>query len=265
MPAEEMAIAMLISTGSVGDYHTCGVGPDLPYSNQGAASFRSWYILNGHQVFSRWQDGNVWGSDFRDATLGDADGGDLEGGGGSDVPQLYFFQGHGNCENPPSATTDDFIIVCGRFGKPDSVTIASQVRWGSLGGGHLQFAFIDASCPMDLAELPHSWFPVFQGLHIATGFSGDGNHDAYNSFDRPDQFGAYTAGPPPGYPGSQLSVGDAWMTAGLIDIQSGCTAVVIAAGVDRADAIDRRDNERVTDNRSDPQPNWFAWRWITLG
>jgi hypothetical protein len=40
---------------------------------------------------------------------------------------------------------------------------------------------------------------------------------------------------------------------------------VLAAGVDRNDAIDRRDNEKVTDNRSDPVPNWFAWRWVCLG
>jgi len=254
---------VLISTGSVGIYHTCGIGPDLPYSNQGAANFRSWYEENGHTVFSRWQDGNVWGSDFRDPSVGDSDGGDLNSTGGSDVPQLYFFQGHGTCENTSSATPNDFIVVCGNFGKPDTTRIGTQVRWGSLGGGHLQFAFLDASCPMELPGLSNSWFPVFQGLHLATGFSGDASHDAYNSSDRPDQFGALTAGPPPGFPFNQLSVGDAWMTAGLTDIQSGCSAVVIAAGVDRADAIDRRDNERVTDNRSDPQPNWFAWRWIT--
>jgi len=29
----------------------------------------------------------------------------------------------------------------------------------------------------------------------------------------------------------------------------------------RDDAIDRREHERVTDNRSDPVPIWFAWRW----
>ncbi len=259
---------MLISTGSVGDYHDCNESPDLPYSNQAAANFRSWYILNGHKVFSQWQDGNVWGSDFRDASLGDPDGGDLCGSGGSDLPQLYFFHGHGSCSSSPDASTADFIIACSTNGTPNWVTIGSQVRWGSLGGGHLQFAFLDSSCPMELSSLANSWFPVFQGLHVATGFSGNTSADAYDSSARACQFGAYTAGPPPGFGVSsggfpQLSVGDAWMTAGLIDIQDGCSAVVIAAGVDREDAIDRRDNEFVTDNRSDPQPNWFAWRWIT--
>ena len=59
-----------------------------------------------------------------------------------------------------------------------------------------------------------------------------------------------------------LSVGDAWMTVGIDDVQNGCCAVVIAAGNNRNDAINRRENERVTDGMSDPTPNWFAWRWI---
>jgi hypothetical protein len=52
------------------------------------------------------------------------------------------------------------------------------------------------------------------------------------------------------------------MTTGTIDIQSGCCAVALAAGVNRSDAIDRRENERVTDGRPDPTPNWFAWKCI---
>lgn len=255
-----------LSTGAVKDYTAkCNITPDLVNTVQEAASFRSWYILNGHQVFSRWENGDVWGSDFRDASFGDSDGGDLEGQGGSDIPDLYHFSGHGSCENPPTATSGDFLLTCGNAGKPDFTSIGASSRWGSIGGGHLKFMFINASCPMDLAELSNTWFPVFQGLHIATGHSGTTNQDTLDSVDRGDQFGIYTAGGPPGYGVPQLSVGDAWMRTGIIDVQSGCCAVVLAAGVDRNDAIDRRDNERVTDNRSDPVPNWFAWRWICRG
>jgi hypothetical protein len=89
-----------------------------------------------------------------------------------------------------------------------------------------------------------------------------------DSVDRGSQFAAYTIGItlsiPPfidwWYP--QLSVGDAWMSTGIIDVQDGCCAVVLAAGNDRADAINRRENERVTSNWSKPTPNWFAWKWI---
>ena len=61
----------------------------------------------------------------------------------------------------------------------------------------------------------------------------------------------------------QQSVGDAWMDVGTIDIQSGCSAVAIAVGATQAEAIDRRENERVTDNRPDPAVNWAAWKWRT--
>lgn len=97
---------------------------------------------------------------------------------------------------------------------------------------------------------------------MAVGFSGDINHDCLDSANRGGQFAALTVEPLPWPFPPQLSVGDAWMQAGLIDIQSGCCAVALAAGNDRNDAIDRREHERVTDNRPDPAPNWFAWKWV---
>ena len=54
------------------------------------------------------------------------------------------------------------------------------------------------------------------------------------------------------------------MDTGTIDIQSGCSAIALAAGNDRNDAIDRRENERITDGRPKPSPNWFAWKWVTV-
>jgi Family of unknown function (DUF6345) len=246
-------MALRYSTGCVGSYMAkCGVGPDLPYSTTSGRNFRFWYTLAGFELFTAWNDGDVWGSDFRDGT-------DLAGDGGSDVPDVYFYNGHGACESPPSATTQDFIIVCGNYGKPDVVTIGSSCRWGN-GRGNLQFAFIDASCPMDLVELSTSWFPCFQGLHMAVGHSGDVNHDTLNSTQRGGQFAALTVGWSWLLP--QLSVGDAWMQAGLTDVQSGVCAVALAAGADRDEAINRREHEKVTDNRPAPAPNWFAWKWV---
>lgn len=245
-------MARRYSTGCVGNYvANCGVGPDLPFSTTSGSHFRAFYDLAGMELFTHWDDGNLWGSDFRDGT-------DLAADGGSDVPEIFFYNGHGSCQNPPGENSSDFIIVCGNFGKPDVVTIGTDCRWGN-GGGNLQFAFIDASCPMDLVSIPNSWFQCFQGLHMAVGHSGDVKHDTLNSTTRGGQFAALTVGfiffP-------QVSVGDAWMNAGLIDVQSGVCAVALAAGNDRNDAIDRRENERVTDNRPNPTPNWFAWKWV---
>ena len=147
-------MALRYSTGAVRDYIPGGCGgPDLPLTIPEAASFRFWYNLAGHSLFTRWENGDVWASDFRDAS-----GGDLEPSGGSDVPDIYFYSGHGGCQNPPAATSPDFIIVCGNFGTPNTVTIGTQSRWGN-GAGNLKFAFIDASCPMDLVSIQNSWFP----------------------------------------------------------------------------------------------------------
>ena len=249
------------STGCVSVYvaRGCG-GPDLPEAVPEGGAFRSWYYLSTARnvPISRWDNGDVWGSDFREAG-----GGDLDTGGGADYPDLYLFAGHGSCQNPPTATSPDFLLTCGNFGKPDTVNIQAQSRSGN-GVGHLRFLFIDASCPMDVVSLA-TWFPVFQGLHIATGHSGNVNADAADSQARGDQLGAYTAGFVPGFSFLQLSVGDAWMRAGLIDVQRGCSAVVIGAGATFREAEDRRDHERVQDDRPDPITNWVAWRWVTRG
>ncbi len=248
------------STGCVSLYAgSCGAS-DLPEAVPEGGAFRSWYILSTAKnvLISRWDNGDVWGSDFRDAGSGD-----IDPQGGADYPDLYLFAGHGFCQNPPTATSPDFLLTCGNFGKPDVVNIGAQSRFGN-GFGHLRFLFLDASCPMDIVSLA-TWFPVFQGLHIATGHSGTTNSDAQDSQARGDQFAAYTAGFVPGFNFIQLSIGDAWMRAGIIDIQSGCSAVIIAAGATFAEAEDRRDHERVQENRPNPVKNWVAWRWVTRG
>lgn len=242
---------MRFSTGAVRDYFPCGVGPDLPLTIPEAANFRVWYQLAGDTVVTRWENGDVWGSDFRDGT-------DNDPSGGSDLPEMYFYTGHGICQNPPSATSADFLVVCGNFGKPDTTNIGTQSRWGN---GHLKFCFLDASCPMDLVSLGTNWFPTFRGMHVATGHSGTSNADTLDSVTRGQMFAAYSSGAFFFFP--YLSIGSAWMATGTIDIQSGCSAVVIAAGRDRDEAIDRRENEHVHDNRANPIPNWFAWRWLT--
>jgi hypothetical protein len=238
----------------------CG-GPDLPRCVPEGGAFRSWYILSQARnvLISRWDNGDVWGSDFREAG-----GGDIDPQGGADFPDLYFFAGHGACPNVATATTPDFLFTCGNFGKPDAVNIGLQSRFGD-GLGHLRFLFLDASCPVELPSLTNTFFPVFQGLHVLTGNSGNSGADVLDAQDRGDQLSAYTAGFVPGFNFLQLSIGDAWMRAGIIQVQSGCSAVVVAAGATREEAEDRRDHERVQEDRPNPANNWLAWRWVTRG
>src|SRR5262249_60905829 len=112
-------------------------------------------------------------------------------------------------------------------------------RWGNT-PGTLRFLFVDASGRMDRVSLANNWFPVFQGLHMATGHSGTATADALDSPTRGSQLGARTAGLP--FPLSWLfpnqSVGDAWIDRGTIDVQSGCSPGALARGPDEAEGHD---------------------------
>ena len=249
------------STGAVSNYPTnpC-FGPNLPFSVGSAASFRSWYNLADLPNVSRWENNDVWGSDFRDGVNAD-----LEPQGGSDLPNVYFYNGHGICQRAPTATDPDFIFVCSTNGQPNNTNIGASSRWGN---GKLKFAFIDASCPMDLVSLGNNWFPPFQGLHVAVGHSGDVAHDTLNSQTRGGTLAAYTVGYEVNlgfvkvtlFP--ELPVTYAWMTAGLIDVQSQVCAVSIANDATQASAENRRETEKVKSPLGRPSGNWFAWRWI---
>jgi hypothetical protein len=214
--------------------------------------------LAGLTNVSRWENNDVWGSDFRDGP-----GADLEPQGGSDLPDVYFYNGHGICQNAPVATDPDFIFVCSTNGQPNNTNIGNSSRWGN-GNGQLKFAFIDASCPMDLVSLGNNWFPPFQGLHVAVGHSGNATHDTLNSPSRGGTFSAYTVGFSVGpfniFP--ELPATWAWMNAGLIDVQSQVCAVSIANDTTAATASNRRDNEKVKSPMGRPSGNWYAWRWI---
>jgi len=257
------------STGGVDAYMPCGF-PNLPWRVSSADAVAGWFNLAGFPAFSNWRNGDVWGNDFRNAGSPN----DRDPGGGSDVPQIYLYAGHGTCQDPPGPTDPDFITPCGNIGGLDFDDIGANDKWGSQSGGSLQFLFLEASCPMDLISIGNNWFPVFRGLHVATGHSGTSTHDTYDSAQRPANFAVYTVGggridlpfpfgvslPLILYP--PLSVGDAWMATGLQDVDESVCAVAIAAGETEADAVDRRENERLTDGRSDPIPNWFGWRWV---
>ena len=263
--ATPSAAQVRYSTGAVGKYMASCGGSDLPLAVPESNRVQFWYDGAGFARVTTWEDGNVWGSDFRDGFRAN----DTDPSGGSDLPDVYVFAGHGNCQNPPQPGSGDYVIVCGNFGKPDVTRIGTSSRWGNS-PGRLKFMLLDASCPMDLPEVPTEWFSPFRGLHVATGNSGSVDHDVYDSVDRGGEFAAYSTGAQFQALGIQLSllptlsVGDAWMTTGLIDVQDGNCAVALAAGENRDDAINRRDNEFLTSNWPDPTPNWFAWRWICI-
>jgi hypothetical protein len=247
------ASAIVLSTGAINNY---GGNGNLSHDIAEANDFRAWYVFAGNSIFTSWTDGNVWGSDFRDKGSPN----DMDASGGSDKAQVYYYTGHGTCPSSQTTTSPvDFLVTHGNFGTPDFTHIVTDSVWGN-NGGRLQFMLIDASCPTELPEITQL-FPIFGGLHMVTGNSGDTKHDTLDSEDRGNEFGIQTAGTPFWF-FPQLPVGDAWMNTGLIDVQSQVCAVAAAAGDTRDDAINRRENERVTSGWGNPSNNWMAWKWV---
>jgi hypothetical protein len=160
-------------------------------------------------------------------------------------------------------TDPDFIVTCSISDGSNVTDVGRSTRWGN---DRLRFAIIDASCPMDEPSLPNQWGPVFQGLHVAVGHSGTTNADTLDSPNRGAMFAVLAADPPPpaGWCFPEKSVGDAWMVSGILDIQPGCCAVATAAGATEADAVKRRDNERLDSDWPNPPANWLAWKWLCL-
>ena len=120
--------------------------------------------LAGFAMFSRWENGeNALGSDFRDNN-----GGDLEPNGGSDVPDILIFTGHGPCREPTSRDRRRFHLGLAATSAPRIGPISARSRAGQT-GQHLKFCFLDASCPMDLISLGQNWFPAFRGSGVNVG------------------------------------------------------------------------------------------------
>jgi len=255
------AYAQNFSTGAVNQYSTCGITPDLDNRLEDAKRFRDWYTQAGFPLVTRWENDDVWNTDFTDGP-----GKDMDPSGGSDIPNIYLFAGHGHCQNPPTATDPDYLVTCSH-GTGMFTDIGASSRWGNA-GGRLQFAFLDASCPMDLISIDHNWFAPFEGLHIATGHSGNQSHDTLDSASRSEQFAMRTTGYQTTFLGFVVStvpaepVAWAWMDTGLIDVQSQVCAVVVANDATGDAAANRRDNEFVFSGWGNPSGNWYAWRWV---
>jgi len=208
-----------------------------------------------------WHDTLVWPTDYREDSFG-----------GNDVAEsdwsssdLAVFSGHGSCQNPPVASSPDFLVTAknGIGRSANFVNIHASLRLGEYPGsgvfgsnGNLNTLMINASCPMDLVSLTTQWWDVFQGLHLAMGHSGDAGHDNLDSSVKLPTVGVYL-----GLLGTSYRT--AWMSAGLIDVQSGVCAVITATGRTETEAVSRRDSEKPLARMADARPaTWIAWRWV---
>lgn len=217
--------------------------PNLGGSVEAGDHVKYWYTQAGLSLYRAWTDEDLFPEDFKDeaACIDGHPRCDLNPAGGSDVPEIYYFQGHG--EELQIALTRGLVHF-------DEGSV-----WGN-DPGRLQFLFLMCCATINLSAMG-KWQPLFRGLHMVVG-----NTDLVSdSLQHGVNFVAWTSGVLNFAPG--LSVGDAWMRTGLIDAVKGCSAVAVAAGDTQADAEDRCAHERIKDNRPKPSSRWLAWRWVT--
>jgi len=248
---------------------------DVSLTCDAADGFSYWFNFNGnHSLRYYWKDTLVWPSDYIEDSLGGSDSAEVDWPGGAD---LAVFSGHGSCQNPPVASSPDYIVTArnGIGRGPNFVDIGSTMRLGEYPGsgvwgqnGNLNTLMINASCPMDLVSLTTQWWSVFQGLHVAMGHSGDVSHDNLDSSSKLPTVGMYLGPYVPfiNWLGGNNSYRTAWMSAGLIDVQSGVCAVITATGRTEDEAVSRRDYETPTTAIGDAMPpSWIAWRYVCNG
>jgi len=267
--ASPVARATNISMGCVEKYSDASgftSSDDVSLTCDAASGFYAWFNFGGqHALRFFWQNTLVWPSDYREDSFGGSDNIEVDWSSAD----LNVFSGHGSCQNPPMSSSPDFIVTAknGIGRGPNFVDIGASLRLGEFPGsgvfgsnGNLNTFMINASCPMDLVSLTNQWWQVFQGLHLAMGHSGDVNHDNLDSDSKLPTVGLYL-GPFPFF--GNNSYRTAWMSAGLIDVQSGVCAVITATGRTQAEAISRRDSETPTVRIGDAMPpTWIAWRWV---
>jgi hypothetical protein len=248
-------------------------GDDVSLTCDATDGFSLWFnLFGGHSLRFYWHDTLVWPSDYTEDSLGGSDSVEVDWSSAD----LAVFSGHGSCQNPPIATSPDFIVTAknGIGRNANFVNIHDAMRLGEFPGsgvfgsnGNLNTLMLNASCPMDLVSLTNQWWDVFQGLHIAMGHSGTTTGDNLDSSSKLPTVGMYLGPffPPINFMGSS-SYRTAWMSAGLIDVQSGVCAVITATGRTESEAVSRRDSETPTQRINDALPaTWIAWRWTCRG
>ena len=257
------------SMGCVERYSDAGFPPgaNVSLTCDATDGFSAWFGLFGtHRLRFYWHDTLVWPSDYTEDSFGGLDQVEVDWSSAD----LNVFSGHGSCQNPPGANDPDFIVTAKPGVNNNFVNIHSSLRLGEFPGsgvfgqnGNLNTFMINASCPMDLVSLTTQWWDVFQGLHLAMGHSGDANHDNLDSSTKLPTVGMYLS---PFSLFGNNSYRTAWMSAGLIDVQSGVCAVITATGRTENEAVQRRDSETPTNRIPDAMPpTWIAWRWVCKG
>ena len=212
----------------------------LSYCDETSVGFLDGMVSRGHTSRFNWGNGNAWEQDFRDPANGGDDTNWI------DSVDFAHFSSHGS--------TSSSNIFEGYFGSE-----MTSCTWRSdkarFGNTQLEYLCLDTCNSLELTrDIIAVWQNAFDGLRMVLAFT-DLVSDSWWTGGRGYNFGRRAGN------GGRLT--DAWLDE-CYSFWADDNPVTMAAGRSQADAINRRDNERLGSGFGDiprGEVRWFAWRW----
>ncbi|HEY3267810.1 MAG TPA: DUF6345 domain-containing protein [Armatimonadota bacterium] len=231
--------------GTVGGEYTltdaCG-NPTLPNAGNNVSGFVNTMQVFGHTRRFVYGNSAYWPDDLIDCSVS----GGKDCYYGDTVNYLYVSSHGGSDATRFRITTGVTHTIDGQSTcRAWTSNPSTGTQWWKMGDGSVRVLLLYTCHGLELSDLPH-WDPVAQGLHVITGGSG-------NMYD------SGSAGSNVAFWGNLgLTIKSAWFNNVSAD-----TKVVMAYGVNQADAINRRDNERFSWSTSRlGTKTWRAWSWV---
>ena len=212
----------------------------LSYCDETSVGFLNGMVSRGHTSRFNWGNGNAFEQDFRDPANGGDDTNWI------DSVDFAHFSSHGS--------TSSANIFEGYFGSQ-----VTSCTWRSdkarFGNTQLEYLCLDTCNSLELTrDIIAVWQNAFDGLRMVLAFT-DLVSDSWWTGGRGFRFGRRAGN------GGRLT--DAWLDE-CYSFWADDNPVTMAAGRSQADAINRRDNERLGSGFGDiprGEVRWFAWRW----
>ena len=232
-----MSITTKIRVGAewINDFHADACSQtDTSCRDDHAVGFYEEMGACGHEQVFCWGNDNAWERDFRHPDHGGDSLNWLD-----DVHFCFYSDHGGNFSN----------VMHIAFSKAVDRCLGNSGDW-KLGDKRLKWFVLDCcQCVLNTSKthVGDVWFPPAAGVHMIFGFVG-------NASDCPAGTGRSF--------GRKAGRGDRLGYAWLDEASDNGTAIAMAYGATRDEAINRRENETIAWRDWDvSSPNWLAWMW----
>ena len=245
---------LLVGAESVENYSGCGCSSgNLSYTNDQTSMFMN-RIDNWHTRRYLYQNSSAWNADVVEDQIGVGGVDHLYG----DTVHLLLISGHGS-QNATSYS--GFLCRSGGFAmcnfNTSQTTLGEQAgQANSTNPGRLRFLILCTCFSVDASSLAATiWRPVFargRNMMYVMGYHGT-SVDSETTDEVPEDF-AQKAG------GDGWRLKQAWFWA-IEDWWADDTGSLVTAGDTESEAVNNRENMRLTWDPNVSWPSWMAWSW----